>query len=145
VGGGGGGDNTRGPLEQPSREEHHRDDDDGNDDANEGGILPGFVRHVFAPDRSWHRGIRPDGWECFGCWVPGARCQGARCGIDSDVVSCRRMKSCPRCAESLRDEASVCPHCWSRVATIEEGRHLPLRPTIFALVGLICAALVYSA
>ena len=48
--------NTRRTLQEPSREEHDCDDDDGNDDADERGILPGLVRHVFAPDRSWHEG-----------------------------------------------------------------------------------------
>ena len=48
--------NTRRTLQEPSREEHDCDDDDGNDDADERGILPGLVRHVFARGRSWHAG-----------------------------------------------------------------------------------------
>jgi len=47
------------------------------------------------------------------------------------------VKPCPVCGETIRDESSICPHCWTRTTAPDT---LTKQPRVFRAVLLLAAA-----
>ena len=60
------------------------------------------------------------------------------------IAQRHRMKRCPHCAEQLRDEAAVCPFCWSIVTGPVPRTHRGGR-VVFVMIGVVALAVLYAA